>query len=91
MFSSHFFRRIFLPYLLLICVATAAVGIFAALRLRDSYLAGTRAKLHNEAVLVSDLLAPDLAAVGEWPPEHTRSPRDQAVAGSSGSDHEANG
>jgi two-component system phosphate regulon sensor histidine kinase PhoR len=62
LFSSHFFRRIFLPYLLLICAATAAVGLFAALRLRDSYLAGTRAKLHNEAVLVADLLAPDLTA-----------------------------
>ena len=62
MFSSRFFRRIFLPYLLLICLATSAVGIYAALRLRESYLAGTESKLHNEAVLVGDLLTEDLLA-----------------------------
>ena len=62
MFSSRFFRRIFLPYLLLICVGTSAVGLFAAMRLRDSFLATTRQRLANEADLVSGLIADDLIA-----------------------------
>ena len=63
MFSSRFFRRIFLPYLLLICIASSAVGVFAALRLRSSYLNNARIRLHDEAVLVSQLLASDLSPV----------------------------
>ena len=62
MLSSRFFRRIFLPYLFLICAATSAVGIYAALRLRGSYLANTRSALRDEAALVSDLLRSDLLA-----------------------------
>ena len=62
MLSSRFFRRIFLPYLLLICAATSAVGVFAALRLRESYLRTTRQNLHNQAILVSDVLAGQLAS-----------------------------
>jgi len=34
LFTSPFFRRLFLPYLLLICTAVAAVGLFAGIRLR---------------------------------------------------------
>ena len=60
MLSSRFFRRIFLPYLLVISFATSAVGIFSAIHLRDSYIANNRAKLHNEAVLAADLLKPYL-------------------------------
>lgn len=59
--SSRFFRRIFLPYLLLICAATGMVGVFAALRLHGSYLRQTRQTLLNEAVLVSDVIRDDLA------------------------------
>ena len=55
MFSSRFFRRIFLPYLLLICAVAGAIGVFAALRLREFYLQSARASLHNEAVLQSAL------------------------------------
>ena len=62
MLSSRFFRRIFLPYLVLICAAASAVAIFAALRIRDSHLAAARAELQHEAALVSNLLAPDLAS-----------------------------
>ena len=62
MLSSQFFRRIFLPYLVLICAAASAVAIFAALRLRDSHLAAARSQLRNEAALVSGTLASDLAA-----------------------------
>ena len=60
--SSRFFRRIFLPYLLLICAVAGAIGVFAATRLRESYLQGTRQSLHNDALLVSDLLKDDLLA-----------------------------
>jgi two-component system phosphate regulon sensor histidine kinase PhoR len=59
--SSRFFRRIFLPYLLLICAATSAVAIFAALRLRDSYLTTTRENLKNEAALAAEILSAELA------------------------------
>jgi len=38
MFTSPFFRRLFLPYLLLICAATAAVGFVAARTVYTSYL-----------------------------------------------------
>ena len=60
MLSSRFFRRIFLPYLLVISIATSTVGIFAAIHLRDSYLINTRSELHNEAILASDLIKPYL-------------------------------
>jgi len=38
------------------------IGLFAATRLRQTYLDGTRAGLHNESILVSDLLRPALQA-----------------------------
>lgn len=47
---------------MLICAATTAVAVFAALRLRDSHLAAARSRLQNEVTLVSNLLAPDLAS-----------------------------
>jgi two-component system phosphate regulon sensor histidine kinase PhoR len=58
--SSRFFRRIFLPYLLLICVATAAVGAFVALRVRANYLDRTEQSMQQDALLISDLLREDL-------------------------------
>ena len=61
MLSSRYFRRIFLPYLLLICAAIAGVGAFAAVRLRSSYLEATRQRLHDNAVLVTNLIRADLA------------------------------
>ena len=60
MLSSRFFRRIFLPYLLLICTATAVVGAFVAFRARQSYLERTRQAMQQDAILVSDLLKDDL-------------------------------
>ncbi len=56
--SSRFFRRLFLPYLLLLCAATGAVGLFAALRLRTTYFQETRQSLSREAALVWQLAAP---------------------------------
>jgi two-component system phosphate regulon sensor histidine kinase PhoR len=58
--SSRFFRRIFLPYLLLICTATAAVGAFVALRVRQNYLERTEQTMQQDALLISDLLKDDL-------------------------------
>jgi two-component system phosphate regulon sensor histidine kinase PhoR len=60
LFSSRFFRRIFLPYLLLICTATAAVGAFVALRVRQNYLDRTEQTMQQDALLISDLLREDL-------------------------------
>lgn len=62
MLSSRFFRRIFLPYLLLTCAVAGAIGGYAALRMRESYLQSARASLRNETVLVSNELSGDLAA-----------------------------
>jgi len=53
LFASRFFRRLFLPYLLLICASTASVGAFAAVRLRSAYLDRTRESLAGEARLAS--------------------------------------
>jgi two-component system phosphate regulon sensor histidine kinase PhoR len=61
MFTSRFFRRLFIPYLLLICAATGAVGAFAAIRMRGSYLQTTRLALSNESALVGGMLSEDLA------------------------------
>ncbi|HSZ55770.1 MAG TPA: HAMP domain-containing protein, partial [Tepidisphaeraceae bacterium] len=60
MFSSRFFRRIFLPYLLLICTATAAVGAFVALRVRQNYVDRTKQAMRQDALLISDLLREQL-------------------------------
>jgi two-component system phosphate regulon sensor histidine kinase PhoR len=60
--SSRFFRRIFVPYLLLICTATVVVGALLALRVRESYLAKARETLARQAVLISDLLGADLTS-----------------------------
>lgn len=62
MLTSRFFRRLFLPYLLLMCAAAAGVGAFAALRVRSAYLDRTRQALGDEAKLVCDLVGPDVAA-----------------------------
>lgn len=60
MFSSPFFRRLFLPYLLLICAATAAVGFFAARQLRDGYLDRTHTALRDQDRIVRALIADPL-------------------------------
>jgi len=62
LFSSPFFRRLFLPYLALVCLASGAVGLVGAARLRASYRESTRDALHSESVLLADLLGPELLA-----------------------------
>jgi len=58
--SSRFFRRIFLPYLLLICGVALAVGAILAMRVRENYLESRRQALHTGAVLASEILSNDL-------------------------------
>lgn len=62
MFSSPFLRRLFLPYLLLICVAVGVVGGVGAQRLRVSYLERTRRSLSDEIQLIASQLRVDLRA-----------------------------
>ena len=63
---SPLFRRLFLPSLGLLLAAIAAVGGFAAYRLRASYLEDRRQALRDEAILIESLLAgiPDAEAGG---------------------------
>ena len=56
MFRSAFFRRLFLPYLLLVCLAIAAVGVFAGMRLRTMYFEQRRQALHEQSLIASELL-----------------------------------
>jgi two-component system phosphate regulon sensor histidine kinase PhoR len=56
LFASRFFRRLFLPYLILICAATTVVGAFAAVRLRSAYLDRTRETLVGEANVAAGIL-----------------------------------
>ena len=60
MLSSRFFRRIFLPYLLLICGVAVAVGAILAIRVRDGFLESRRQTLHTASLLASEVLASDL-------------------------------
>src|SRR5580765_1519925 len=65
MLTSRFFRRLFIPYLLLICAATGIVGGYAAMRMTTAYLDNTRDSLNNEATLVGQMLQPDLTGRAE--------------------------
>jgi two-component system phosphate regulon sensor histidine kinase PhoR len=60
--TSPFFRRLFLPYLLLICAATAAVGFFAARTVLATYVGRQTDAMRGNLRLVSSDIAPQLAA-----------------------------
>src|SRR5690242_3075947 len=62
MLTSHFFRRLFLPYLLLICAATAAVGFFAAETVHSTYVDRQTEGLRENLRLVAHAIAPQLSA-----------------------------
>ena len=62
MFRSTFFRRLFVPYLILICGAIAGVGAFAAVRMRSVYLSDRRQSLRDDLHLIAELLKDDLSA-----------------------------
>lgn len=61
MFASPFFRRLFLPYLLLICLAVGVIGYVGARQLRSSYLERTGHSLENETMLLAPIVAVNLA------------------------------
>ncbi len=60
MLASPFFRRLFLPYLLLICAVTTSVGIFAAHTIRTTYLDRQQAALREGVRLISHAIGPAL-------------------------------
>src|SRR4051812_29845766 len=59
MFKSAYFRRLFLPYLLLICGAMLVVGLLAARRLKATYLDRTAHGMRDNARLVAQLITPN--------------------------------
>ncbi|HEY8665142.1 MAG TPA: ATP-binding protein [Tepidisphaeraceae bacterium] len=65
MLASPFFRRLFLPFLALICLTTGVVGYFGAWRVRDTYLDSTQTALGHETRLAADRVQDALAAGGE--------------------------
>jgi two-component system phosphate regulon sensor histidine kinase PhoR len=62
MLTSPFFRRLFLPYLLLIGAATTFVGFFASRTVHSSYLERQTESLRENLRLVSHSLAPLLTS-----------------------------
>jgi two-component system phosphate regulon sensor histidine kinase PhoR len=60
--TSPFFRRLFLPYLLLIAASVLVVGVLAAQRLRASFLQSTSQRLRDNSLLVVQLTTPKLSA-----------------------------
>lgn len=62
MLASPFFRRIFLPYLILIFLTAGLVGVQGARRVRAAYLERTRTDLHDSSVLIAELVGNDIAA-----------------------------
>ena len=60
MFTSTLFRRLFLPFLLLICAAVVVPGAFEARQLRDTYLERTGQALRDNARLMAELVGPNL-------------------------------
>jgi two-component system phosphate regulon sensor histidine kinase PhoR len=63
--TSPFFRRLFLPYLLVICAATGAVGFFAARTVHATYLDRQTEALDENLRLVSDMIAGQLSSSSE--------------------------
>jgi two-component system phosphate regulon sensor histidine kinase PhoR len=59
--TSPFFRRLFLPYLLLICAATAAVGFFAARTVHATYIERQTEALRQNLRLVCHAIAPQIS------------------------------
>jgi two-component system phosphate regulon sensor histidine kinase PhoR len=60
LFTSPFFRRLFIPYLILLWFGIGLVGFFGALRLRTTYLENVKQSLANESRLAADLVSPHL-------------------------------
>src|SRR5260221_9904868 len=67
MFSSPFFRRLFLPYLLVIAAAITVVGVFAAHTVHTTYVERQTESLRQNLRLVSHAIAPQLTAAAAAP------------------------
>ncbi len=59
-FRSVFFRRLFLPYMLLICMTAGTVGFFSAVRLRETYIESRRHALRDDLLLIWQLIRDDV-------------------------------
>lgn len=60
MFKSPFFRRLYVPYLLLVCAVALIIGIIGANRLHEAHIDQAESLLRNTALVTSQLLAQDL-------------------------------
>ncbi|MBC8109034.1 MAG: hypothetical protein H7Z14_20780, partial [Anaerolineae bacterium] len=67
MFKSAYFRRLFLPYLLLICGAMLVVGLLAARRLKATYLDRTAQGIRDNSTLVAGIINPLPRTIGNDP------------------------
>jgi two-component system, OmpR family, phosphate regulon sensor histidine kinase PhoR len=61
-FRSVFFRELFLPFLVVIVLATAGLGVFAAIRLNATYMDSRKESLREELKLADNILRQDLLA-----------------------------
>ena len=62
LFTSPFFRRLFISYLILLWLGIGLVGFFGAMRLHTSYLENVKQSLSNQSLLMADLLVAPLAS-----------------------------
>lgn len=60
MFKSPFFRRLYVPYLLLVCAVALIIGVIGANRLHEAHIDQAESLLRNTALVTSQLLAQDL-------------------------------
>ena len=64
MFSSPFLRRLFLPHLLVVCLAVAGMGIFSAVRIRSTQIQSRTQALREDVNLSTALVRETLTTSG---------------------------
>ena len=64
MFSSPFLRRLFLPHLLVVCLAIAGMGLFTAVRVRSTYIQSRTNALREDTDLSIALVRETFATGG---------------------------
>ena len=65
MFKSPFFRRLYVPYLLLVCAVALIIGSIGANRLHEAHIDQAESLLRNTALVTSQLLTQDLERGGQ--------------------------
>lgn len=60
MFRSLFFRRLFIPYVLVVCAVALVVGLLGWMGLHDAHIDQARRLLRSTAIVTADLLKPDV-------------------------------